>query len=94
MIAKAALHQAILAAFKAEDADHEAAAAVLTDLAVAFADVLCGEPVGASIELTVDDTPRQLLCELRELIHEIRADRQERAQAMRQLSVNASGLPG
>lgn len=94
MTAKAALHQAILAAFKAEDAEQETAAAVLTDLAVAFADVLCGEPVAASIELDTEDMPRQVLCEIRELIHEIRADRQERAQAMRQLRAGAGGLPG
>jgi predicted outer membrane protein len=88
MTAKAALHQAILAAFASQNSEDPAAPGALTDVLCAFADVVRGEPVAmATAELVADDATNQLL---RDLIHEIRADRQERAQAMRQLALNTS----
>lgn len=82
------LRTALLAAFKIDDgeASHEAAADALAAVLCAFADAVRGEPVAIiSEELVADDIQHQVLVELRELIHEIRAYRQELARAMGQL---------
>lgn len=63
--AKDVLHGAILNFFQVQDGDVEVVASALTNLAVAFGDVLCGEPTTASVELVADETQSQILAELR-----------------------------
>ncbi|MBY0243023.1 MAG: hypothetical protein K2X55_27315, partial [Burkholderiaceae bacterium] len=66
MTAKAALHQAIVAAFNAEDGNTETVATALTEMLCAFADVTRGPAVEfVTGELVADDTLRLVLAELR-----------------------------
>ncbi|MBY0242319.1 MAG: hypothetical protein K2X55_23700 [Burkholderiaceae bacterium] len=103
MTAKAALHQAIVAAFKTQDGDGEMAATLLTDALCAFADVVRGPAVEfVTGEMVADDTPRLVLAELRKqttLLEVIAKQGEHQLQYISDSSdplrvVDTGGLPG
>lgn len=80
MTTKEKLHQAVLTMLTLEEAGGKPAldqARVLTDVLVAFAEVVRGQvPEVSALEVCVDDVPNQLLLELRQLNDHLRHERE------------------